>query len=46
MQDDGYQTSISQLDDRGVMSTSLVIRNVKQADIRAGFQYCDKSNQS
>ena len=30
---DGYQTQISQLNDQGVMSTSLVIENVKQSDI-------------
>ena len=30
---DGYRTQISQLNDQGVMSTSLVIENVKQSDI-------------
>ena len=37
---DGYRTQISQLNDRGVMSTSLVIENVKQSDI-TGENKCE-----
>ena len=37
---DGYRTQISQLNDQGVMSTSLVIENVKQSDI-TGENKCE-----